>query len=93
MSGLPMMLAAWGVLTTVLIGVLIYRSILGVHEEDQIFLSRGEAALEREQAEVSKRIHRLDPLVRWLAIASGGLLLFIACWWLYHGLFAAQAIE
>ena len=93
MSGLSLMLTAWGVLTTILIGVLIYRSILSVHEEDQIFLSRGEAALEREQADVVKRMKRLDPLVRWLAIASGGLLLFIAGWWLYHGLFVAQVIE
>jgi hypothetical protein len=87
------MLAAWGLLTIILIGLLIYRSILSDHEEDQLFLSRGEGAMEREQAEVLKQMNRLDPLVRWLAIASGVLLLFIACWWLYHGLFAAQVIE
>jgi hypothetical protein len=93
MSGLTVMLAAWGVLTIILIGLIIYRSILSDHEEDQLFLSRGEAALESEQAAVVKQMNRLDPLVRWLSIASGGLLLLIVAWWLYQGLFAAQVIE
>ena len=93
MSGLTLMMIAWAVLTTILIGVIIYRSILSVHEEDQIFLSQGEAALEREQAEVVKRMSKLDPLILWLSVASGAFLLFIGGWWLYHGLFATQMIE
>jgi len=87
MSGMMLLLIVWGVLTAVLIGLVIYRALLSVHEEDQIFLDRAEAALEREQVEVLKRINRLDPLVRWLGVASGALLLFLAAWWIYQGLY------
>ena len=90
MSTVSLMLVAWAVLTTILVGVIIYRSILSVHEEDQIFLSQGEAALAREQVEVLKKMNKLEPVILWLSIASGALLLFIGGWWLYNGLFAAQ---
>jgi hypothetical protein len=76
-------------MSVILTGLIIYRSILGSHEEDQIFLSRGEAALENEQADVVRRINRLDPVIRWLGISTGVLLLLLGCWWLYRGLFGA----
>ena len=87
MSIMMLLLIVWGGLTAVLIGLLIYRSILGTHEEDQLFLDRAEAALEREQVEVIRRINKLDPVIRWMGIASGGLLLFLAGWWIYRGLY------
>ena len=87
MSSMMLLLIVWGVLTAVLLGLLIYRALLTVHEEDQIFLDRAEAALEREQLEVLKRIGRLDPMVRWLGAVSGALLLFLVVWWIYQGLY------
>jgi hypothetical protein len=87
------MMVVWGVLTSVLIVLIIYRALLNVHEEDQLFLSRGEAAMAQEQVEVLKRIDRVDPLIRWVGIASGALLLFIAGLWLYQGLFTTPALE
>jgi hypothetical protein len=91
MSGLTMMLFVWAALACVLIGLVIYRSILGNHEEDQLYLDRAEAALEREQMEVVRRINRVDPIIRWFAIAMGGLLMLIAAWWIYGGLSAPTA--
>jgi hypothetical protein len=79
-------LSVWGVLACILMGLVIYRSILGNREEDQIFLDQAEAALEREQVEVVRQINRLDPVIRWLAIAAGALLLLIFGWWMYNGL-------
>jgi uncharacterized membrane protein len=38
MSTLQMLLIVWGVLTVVLILLLIYRSTLTMHEDDQLFL-------------------------------------------------------
>ena len=92
MSGLMMMLVVWGVLTVILIGLIIYRGILGTHEEDQIFLDRAEAALEQEQVDVLRRINRVDPIVRWFAIASGGLALIMVSWWIYQGLYGPQMV-
>ncbi len=87
MSRLMIALSVWGVMACILMGLVIYRSILGNREEDQIFLDQAEAALEREQLEVVRRINRLDPVIRRLGIAAGGLLVLIFAWWMYNGLF------
>jgi hypothetical protein len=80
-------LSVWGVLACILMGLVIYRAILGNHEEDQLFLDRAEAALEQEQLEVVRRINRVDPVIRWLGIAAGGLLVLIFAWWILKGFF------
>jgi hypothetical protein len=77
------MMIVWGILTTILVGLLIYRSILTTHEGDQLFLDSAEAALEHEQAETLRRIQKVDPYVRWLGGISGALALFLYGWWLY----------
>ena len=87
MSGLMPIVILWSVITGILICLVIYRSILGNREEDQLFLDQAEAALERENEEVLKRINRIDPIILWMAIASGALLLVIGCVWFYRGLF------
>ena len=79
----------WAGLTVVLLALLIYRAIVGIHEEDQIFLDRAEAALEQEQVEVLRRIGRLDPIIKGLAIASGSLIVILVGIWLYRGLYGA----
>ena len=76
----------WGVITVVLVALLIYRSVLGIHEEDQIFLDQAEAALEKEQVETLTKINRIDPIIKGAAVLSVGLLLVIAGVWLYRGL-------
>ena len=68
----------WAGLTVVLLALFIYRAIVGIHEEDQLFLDRAEAALEQEQVEVLHRIGRLDPIIKGLAIASESLSLILA---------------
>ena len=87
-----LLLVVWAALTVVLVGVWIYRAIIGMHEEDQIFLDRAEAALEQNQIETLRRINRIDPILKGLAIASGGLLLVLGAVWLYQGLYAAPTL-
>ena len=86
MTVISIMLTITGVLAAVFAGLLIYRSILGNHEADQIFLDRAEAALEQEQIDVVRRINRIDPLIRWVGVAVGVLLLFPGGLWLYRGI-------
>lgn len=85
-------LVVWAVLTVVLVGVWIYRAIIGMHEEDQIFLDRAEAALEQNQIETLQRINRIDPILKGLAIASGGLLLILGAVWVYQGLYSSTTL-
>jgi len=83
-----LLLYGWAGLTVVLVVLLIYRALIGLHEEDQIFLDRAEAALEQEQVEVLRKIRRIDPIVKGLAIASGSLIVILIAIWIYRGLYA-----
>jgi hypothetical protein len=78
MSTMTMLLVVWGVLTVALILLLIYRSTLTLHEDDQLFLDDASANLRREQEELQLRMKRVTPYVRILGAASGLLILFIA---------------
>jgi len=83
-----LLLYGWVGLTVVLVVLVIYRALVGIHEEDQIFLDRAEAALEQEQVEVLRKINRIDPIIKGLAIASGSLILILIGVWIYRGLYA-----
>ena len=86
------LLVIWGIITVALIGLVIYRAVVGIHEEYQLFLDRAETALEKDQLETLARIKVLDPILKVLAIASGGLLLVIAAVWLYRGLYGPMVM-
>ncbi len=86
MSTLQLLLIAWGVVTAVLICVLIYRSSVATHEEDQLFLDDAEAALASEQRAIVARLERLRRPITVLTVVSGALLIVIAGLWLYQGL-------
>ena len=90
MSPLVWLLIVWGVLTTILLVLLIYRSTLTMREDDQLFLDEAESHMEKEQAEVMSRVNKLNPFVRAFGAASGLLILVIAGMWVYQGLTAVQ---
>lgn len=81
MSLMTILMIAWAVLTTALIIVLIYRSTLCMHEEEQLFLTDAEAHMQKEQNEIHARVSRLNPIVTWLGAGSGALILAIAGMW------------
>ncbi|MBI4464431.1 MAG: hypothetical protein HY647_06975 [Acidobacteria bacterium] len=76
----------WGLITVVLVGVLIYRGVLGIHEEDQVFLDQAEAAFEKEQIDNLAKINRIAPLIKRLTVLSVVLLLVIGGIWVYRGI-------
>lgn len=82
---LPALLILWGVVTAALVCVLIYRSALATHEDDQIFLNSAAGALAREQRALVARIERLRRPIVALVILSGALLLMVAGVWLWQG--------
>ena len=84
------LLVVWGVLTVVLVALLIYRSTLTMHEDDQIFLDEAESHMAKEQQELLAKVDRVGPAVRWLSAASGTLILVIAGLWVYEGLTRVQ---
>jgi hypothetical protein len=86
MSGLStmiMLLIVWSSITLVLIVLLIYRSTLTMHEDDQLFLGAGETQLQEEQQELLKKMAKLQPFVRVCGAASAMLLVVMAGMWLW----------
>jgi len=80
------LLIAWGILTTIFIILLIWRSVLASHEDDQIFLDAAEEHMAREQRELVAKITSLGKPIATTGIAAGALLLLIAGIWVYNGL-------
>jgi hypothetical protein len=81
-----MLLIVWAGITVVLIVLLIYRSTLTMHEDDQLFLSETESHMEREQRELLVKINKLQPIVRVFGVASGLLIVVIAGLWVWQGI-------
>lgn len=90
MSPLVWMLTVWGVLTAILVILLIYRSTLTMHEDDQLFLDESESHMEKEQIQIMQKVDRINPFVKWLGAASGLLILVIAGVALYQQLTVIQ---
>ncbi|HEY4899570.1 MAG TPA: hypothetical protein VIH91_02000 [Terriglobales bacterium] len=78
MSPLMMLVVVWAVITVALIIVLIYRSTLSMHEDDQLFLDDSTSNLRAEQEELLSKMRKVTPVVRILGAASGLLILVIA---------------
>jgi len=76
----------WGVITGVLIVLLIYRSTLSMHEDEQLFLDEASSSMRVEQEQLQLRMQKLAPLVKILVAASGVLILVIIGMLIYHGL-------
>ena len=83
-------LVAWGVLTSILIILLIYRSTLTMQEDSQLFLTESESHMEREQIEIMKKVNKIGPVVKWLGAISALLILSIGGVALYQGLNQVQ---
>jgi hypothetical protein len=86
MPVMTVLFTVWGILTTILVILIIYRSTLTMHEDDQLFLSETESHMEVEQRDLLKKVHRITPIVSVLGATSGVLVLVMAGIWVYRGL-------
>jgi hypothetical protein len=87
---LLVLLTIWGILTTFLIVLLIYRSTLTMREDEQLFLDESSSHMAEEQRVLLKKVSRINPLVKIFGASSGALIVVIAGIWLYQALTAAQ---
>jgi hypothetical protein len=81
-SVLMVLLAVEAALTVLAVGVLIWRGLLGMKEDDHLVLSQAEAHLEREQASIRARSNTLDRYVWKIGALWGILLTAIVSLWL-----------
>jgi len=85
MEPMSVLMTLWGVLTTVLVILLIYRNALSMHEDDQLFLDNAESHLEKEQKQLMVRMDQLRPYLATLGASSGLLVLVMAGLWVWRG--------
>jgi hypothetical protein len=78
---MTMLLIAWAAITAVLIILLIYRSTLSMHEDDQLFLDESSSNLRAEQEELQVRMKKITPFVRILGALSGLLIVAVGAMW------------
>ena len=83
MSTMMMLGVLLAVLAAALVIVLIYRSTLSMHEDDQLFLDESTASLRAEQEALLKKMARMTPIVRVLTAATVVLALVMAGMWVY----------
>ena len=81
----------WAVATAILVGLLIYRSLLSMKEDDQLFLGEGERHLAQEQAVIVGKVQTVSRYSLIMGIVSGALLLAIAGMWTYEQLMSPPA--
>lgn len=80
------LLIAWGVVTAVFLLLLLWRSILTTHEDDQLCLDAAGEHMAQEQRELIAKITKLSKPIATSGITAGVLLLVIVGMWLYQGL-------
>jgi len=79
----------FGIFAIGLIVLLIYKSTLTMHRDDQLFLDDASSHMHDEQTELLAKLNRLTVPVRVFSIGSGVFLLVLVGVWLYQGLNAA----
>ena len=93
MSGLtPFMTSmtiVWAVITGVFVVLMIYRSLIGMKEDDQLFLDPTESKVEEEQRQIITRVVRITPYTKGFGFASLGLLVLMGAVWVYQGMKAS----
>jgi len=83
LSPIEMVAIVWGIVTALWFVLFLYRSIVGMKEEDTLYLSAGEAKMEAQQREVMKQITRLDGYSHRIGYAALALTLLLAGMWVY----------
>jgi len=80
----------FGLFAVGLIVLLIYRSTLTMHEDDQLFLDDANSHMQEEQTELLIRVNRLTLPLRVFSIGSGVFLLAFLAMLIYQKLNEVQ---
>ena len=80
----------FGVFATGLVVLLIYKSTLTMHREDQLFLDEASSHMRAEQMELLAHVNRLTVPLRIFSTGSGILLFVLIATWLYQNRNAVQ---
>lgn len=80
----------FGLFAVCLIVLLIYRSTLTMHEDDQLFLDEANSHMQEEQTELLTKVNKLTLPMRVFSIGSGVFLLAFLALLIYQKLNEVQ---
>jgi len=80
----------FGIFAVGLVVLLIYKSTLTMHEDDQLFLDEANSHMQEEQTELLSKVNRLTLPVRVFSIGSGVFLLAFLALLIYQKLNEVQ---
>jgi hypothetical protein len=80
-SPLQITVAIWAVFEIIYTVLYLYRSLVGMKEEDNIYLSAGESRMAAEQREIMKHINRLEPVTKGFGWAALAMTVVLAGMW------------
>lgn len=83
---LTLVAVVFGVFAVGLIVLLIYKSTLTMHEDDQLFLDEANSHMQEEQTELLTKISKLTIPMRVFSIGSGVFLLAFLALFIYQKL-------
>ena len=87
---LTVVAVVFGVFAVGLILLLIYKSTLTMHEDDQLFLDDNNSHMQEEQTELLVKVNRLTVPMWVFSIGSGVFLLVLVAMLIYQKLNALQ---
>ncbi len=85
MTFVPVMWIVWSTFVVIMAALYIYRTSLTKNEEDQIFLDDSFAHEQAEQAVISAKVAKVEPIVRiarWLVVV---LTVFVIAYYIRDG--------
>lgn len=80
----------FGLFAIPLIVLVIYKSTLTMHRDDQLFLDDASSHMQEEQTELLAKVNRLTVPMRVFTVGSGVFLIVLASLWFYQKLNAMQ---
>jgi hypothetical protein len=86
LSTLEIVLILWAAVTLLFVGLLMYRSLVGMREEDTLILSEAEAKMAEEQRLILTRLSQIRPYLLGLGWLSGVLLAAVVGLWVFQKL-------
>jgi multisubunit Na+/H+ antiporter MnhB subunit len=90
MTSIEIVGGLFGLFAIGLIVLLIYKSTLTMHEDDQLFLDEANSHMQEEQTELLTRVNRLTVPMRVFSIGSGVFLLAFLALLIYQKLNEVQ---
>ncbi len=79
-------LFVWAAITSVFVILMIYRSLITMREDDQLFLDPTQTALQNEQKAIQRKLKQIRPYARGFGFASAGLGAGLVGLWVFQAI-------